>query len=42
MADAVRTILVDPLTSPILLIEETEKMAGELFEKEAKYLHGFA
>ena len=35
---AFQAILVDPLTSALLTIEETRKMVDEMFEAEAKYL----
>jgi alpha-galactosidase len=38
---ALQAILIDPLTSAILSIEEAEKMVGEMFAREAEYLPGF-
>ena len=35
------SILLDPLTSAILTIDETRQMVDELFKVEAKYLKGF-
>ena len=36
-----QAVLVDPLTSAILSIEEIEKMVEEMFEREKEYLQGF-
>ena len=38
---AFQAILLDPLTSSILTIDETRSMVDEMFEAEAKYLEGF-
>jgi len=38
---ASQAVLLDPLTSAILSIEEIEKMVEEMFEKEKEYLQGF-
>jgi len=38
---AFHAILVDPLTSALLSIEEVEKMVEEMFEKDKEYLQGF-
>lgn len=38
---AFQAVLVDPLTSAILSIEDVEKMVEEMFEKEKEYLQGF-
>jgi alpha-galactosidase len=38
---AFQAVLVDPLTSAILSIEEIEKMVEEMFEKEKEHLRGF-
>ncbi len=36
-----QALLIDPLTSAMLTIEETRKMVEEMFEAEARYLEGF-
>jgi alpha-galactosidase len=36
-----QALLLDPLTSSMLTIEETRKMVEEMFEAEALYLSGF-
>jgi len=38
---AFQAILLDPLTSAVLTIDETGKMVDEMFEAEAEYLEGF-
>jgi len=38
---AFQAILVDPLTSAVLTIDETQNMVEEMFKAEAKYLPGF-
>jgi len=38
---AFQAILLDPLTSAILTIDETQSMVDKMFEAEAKYLKGF-
>jgi len=38
---AFQAILLDPLTSSILTIDETRRMVDEMFEAESKYLPGF-
>ncbi len=38
---AFQAILLDPLTSAILTIDETRKMVDEMFKVEAEYLKGF-
>jgi len=38
---AFQAILLDPLTSAVLTIDETRKMVDEMFEAEADYLPGF-
>jgi len=38
---AFQAILLDPLTSAILTIDETRKMVDEMFEAEKEYLEGF-
>lgn len=38
---AFQAILLDPLTSAILTIDETQRMVDEMFEAEAEYLKGF-
>ncbi len=38
---AFQAILLDPLTSAILTIDETQKMVDEMFKAEAAYLKGF-
>ncbi|MEM2501085.1 MAG: alpha-galactosidase, partial [Candidatus Bathyarchaeia archaeon] len=38
---AFQAILLDPLTSAILTIDEIERMVDEMFRAEAKYLPGF-
>jgi len=38
---AFQAVLVDPLTSAILSLEEVEKMVEEMFEREKEYLRGF-
>jgi len=38
---ALQAILLDPLTSAILTIDETERMVDEMFKAEARYLEGF-
>jgi len=38
---ALQAILLDPLTSAILTIDETKNMVSEMFEGEARYLQGF-
>jgi alpha-galactosidase len=38
---AFQAILLDPLTSALLTIDETRRMVDEMFEAEARYLPGF-
>jgi len=38
---AFQAILLDPLTSAVLTIDETRKMVNEMFEAEKEYLKGF-
>jgi len=38
---AFQAILMDPLTSALLTIDETRNMVDEMFAAEAKYLEGF-
>ena len=38
---AFQAILLDPLTSSLLTIDETRRMVDEMFEAEARYLPGF-
>jgi alpha-galactosidase len=38
---ALQAILLDPLTSAMLTIDETRSMVDEMFEAEASYLEGF-
>jgi len=38
---ALQAILLDPLTSAVLTIDETRRMVDEMFEAEADYLQGF-
>jgi len=38
---AFQAILLDPLTSAVLTIDETQGMVDEMFKAEAKYLKGF-
>jgi len=38
---AFQAILLDPLTSTVLTIDETRRMVDEMFKAEAKYLQGF-
>jgi alpha-galactosidase len=38
---AFQAILLDPLTSALLTIDETRRMVDEMFEAEARYLQGF-
>jgi len=38
---AFQAILLDPLSSAVLTIDETRKMVDEMFEAESKYLRGF-
>jgi len=38
---AFQAILLDPLTSAILTIDETQRMVDEMFRAEAQYLEGF-
>jgi alpha-galactosidase len=38
---AFQAILLDPLTSAVLTIDETRKMVDEMFREEASYLKGF-
>jgi len=38
---AFQAILLDPLTSAILTIDETRRMVDEMFKAESKYLQGF-
>ena len=38
---AFQAILLDPLTSAVLTIDETRRMVDEMFEAESKYLQGF-
>jgi len=36
-----QAMLLDPLSSAILTIDEIREMVNEMFEAEAKYLEGF-
>ncbi len=36
-----QSILLDPLTSAILTIDETQRMVDEMFQAEKEYLKGF-
>ncbi len=36
-----QSILLDPLTSAILTIDETQRMVDEIFQAEKAYLKGF-
>ena len=36
-----QSILLDPLTSALLSIDEIEHMVNELFQADTKYLEGF-
>ena len=38
---AFQAILVDPLTSAVLTIDETRRMVNEMFEAEKEFLQGF-
>ncbi len=38
---AFQAVLLDPLTSAVLTIDETRRMVDEMFKAEAKYLKGF-
>ena len=38
---AFQAILLDPLTSALLTIDETRRMVDEMFEAEVRYLPGF-
>jgi len=38
---AFQAVLMDPLTSAVLTIDETRSMVDEMFEAEAKYLKGY-
>ena len=38
---AFQAILVDPLTSAVLTIDETRRMVDEMFKAEAKYLKSY-
>jgi len=39
---AFQAVLMDPLTSAVLTIDETRSMVDEMFEAEAKYLKGYS